>query len=245
MTPRDYLYKLKEEIRSLWHYPPCDLDKNPEVDYDLYWKARRQKNTGLTSWQKQRADWILKHIESGSTVLDLGCGQGHFLKYLHDKAGIKGIGVDCVADIFEESDNENFVFIEKDINDMATLNTLPEVDYVIASEILEHLPQPEKIIQILKPKTKIAFIASFPNSGYYTHRLRLLLGRSPLQWITHPGEHLRFWTLRDTKWWLKSLGFSNFFVSTYEGWPLLNRIFPSLFGQGLIFYVKTNDKSSV
>ena len=47
------------------------------------------------------------------------------------------------------------------------------------------------------------------------------------------SEHLRFWTIRDLKWWL---GFLNIYnqskIIPYKRVPFLNKIWPNLFAEG-------------
>jgi hypothetical protein len=66
------------------------------------------------------------------------------------------------------------------------------------------------------------------------------LGRFPLQWLTHPGEHLRFWTATDCRWWIKSLGAHMENFTLHQGLPVLNKIWPGLFSQGIIFMISFN-----
>jgi hypothetical protein len=90
----------------------------------------------------------------------------------------------------------------------------------------------------MSKKAKESMIFSFPNTGYYAHRLRLLFGRFPMQWVTHPGEHLRFWTVKDVEWWLKSMNYNLIDMKLYKGLKLFNKIMPKLFSQGIVINVK-------
>ena len=53
----------------------------------------------------------------------------------------------------------------------------------------------------------------------------------------HPGEHLRFWTLKDAKLWVKQLGCKLNKIVVYQGLPGLNKLFPNLFGQGILIKI--------
>jgi methionine biosynthesis protein MetW len=235
---KQFLYKLKEDLKSLGKYPDVRLSDGFRVDYDKYWRKRRKGDIAvLSSWQRQRADHILRMIEEGSRVMDIGCGDGALLKYLIDKGGITGIGVDMSQPILEQTKALGIETHLIDLRDERSLTNLPEVDYILGLEILEHMPESEVLIMNLKLKARKGMIFSFPNTGYYLHRIRLLSGKFPLQWIVHPGEHLRYWTVSDVKWWIKSLGFVLDRTILYEGLPLLNKIFPSLFGQGIIIKI--------
>ena len=80
-------------------------------------------------------------------------------------------------------------------------------DYITIFEVLEHISNAEQAIIRIRDtfKSKIAFI-SIPNSGSLYARIRLLRGRFPKQWVVHPGEHVRFWTLHDFNFMINGLG---------------------------------------
>ena len=169
--------------------------------------------------------------------MDVGCGDGALLKFLMDKSSVTGIGVDMNDSILENAKSLGLKTIQCDITHIESLSVLPEVDYIIGLEILEHMHNPEEFIMKILPKARKGMIFSFPNTGYYAHRLRLLFGSFPLQWILHPSEHLRYWTVRDVRWWVNSLNLKLNNLILYQGIPTLNKIFPSLFGKGIIIHI--------
>ena len=231
-----FIYKLKKDFFSLFFYPNVMIKK---VDYDLYWQKKRKGTeiSSLSEWEQIRADEIIKIIKPNSTVMDLGCGDGAVLKYLNERAGIKGVGVDISDEILNRAKKIGIEVYKKDIFDFQSLDDLPKVDYILGLEVIEHLPCPEELIETLESKTRKGFIFSFPNTGYYAHRLRLLFGRFPLQWITHPGEHLRFWTVRDARWWVHAINYKLDKIILYKGLPVLNKIWSTMFSQGVIIKI--------
>ncbi|MBT5262997.1 MAG: methyltransferase domain-containing protein [Candidatus Magasanikbacteria bacterium] len=235
-------WKIKEDLKKIFYYPVCSFGPNLSQDHKGYWKLRRTGDAPVLShWQKQRADFVLGLIKPNSTVLDIGCGDGAVLQYLKDNAGVYGIGADIDDKSVELVRSLGLEAIKMDVTDLNRLNELPEVDYITGFEVIEHMPNPEQFIYLLKEKAREGFIFSVPNTGYYTHRLRMLFGMFPLQWIAHPGEHLRFWTVRDVKFWVKSVGFEMKNLILYEGLPILNKIWPSMYAQGIIIHIKNKD----
>lgn len=235
--------RLLQKIRTDFHNIICSQEpaygQGYTVDYSKYWERRRGiGHAVLSEWQKERADMILGLLKPGATVLDIGCGDGAVLQYVQSRAHIQGIGVDVSAPMLKHAGAIGIHTIQGDIADNDFVRTLPDVDYVLAFEILEHLSEPERLLYELHKKTREAIIFSVPNTGYYVHRLRLLFGRFPLQWIAHPGEHLRFWTARDMKQWLQSLNLSSISVLFYQGLPILNKVFPSCFAQGMMAVIQ-------
>lgn len=228
---------IKQIIKQIVHYPKLVLE---EINYDDYWKNKRGSNLGYSnSWQQQRGDWIVNRIEEGSTVLDIGCGDGGVLLYMKKKKDFKAVGADISDIVLDFLDSKGVEVVKFDINDFNSIALLPEVDYVMILEVLEHMSNPEKFLNMISKKAKKAVFFSFPNSGYISFRLRLLFGSFPMQWTIHPGEHLRFWTYRDLKWWLKELNIKDkSTVFFYEGIPILNKIWKGLFGAGFIVEIK-------
>ena len=112
-----------------------------------------------------------------------------------------------------------------------------QFDYIILSEIIEHLPDPESLLNALRPVARKGIIVSIPNTGYVYHRLRLLLGRFPLQWIVTPGEHLRFWTRTDFHWWARQMKFRIAREFPYVGAPGLKEVWPSLFAAAFVYWL--------
>ncbi len=242
MILKDILYTIKEDFKKLRIYPDVSLENGYVVDYEKYWKKRGRNNQSvLTQWQKDRADRISKMVSKDDVIIDVGCGDASLLKYLIDKTGVRGVGVDMSEPILENAKNIDVETIVLDISKIDTLGQLPEADYIMGLEILEHMPNPEEFIMAVRKKVRKGMIFSFPNTGYYAHRLRLLFGSFPLQWILHPSEHLRYWTVRDARFWVDSLGFKMDKIILYQGVTVLNNIFPSLFGKGII--IKISEKN--
>ncbi len=243
MILKDILYTIKEDLRKLRIYPDVSLKYGFVVDYAKYWQKRgRNEQSVLTEWQKNRADCISKMIVEGDVIVDVGCGDASLLKYLTDKTKTRGIGVDMSEPILENAKKIGIETLTIDITKIDNLWQLPEADYIIGLEILEHMPNPEEFIMAVRKKVRKGMIFSFPNTGYYAHRLRLLFGSFPLQWILHPSEHLRYWTVRDVRFWVTSLGFRMDKIVLYQGVPMLNKIIPSLFGKGIIIKIFSKDE---
>ncbi len=234
---KNLIRSILSSFKRLFYYPKLILE---ETNYDDYWVNKRGSNMGYANeWQKQRGDWIVSRIEEGSSVFDMGCGDGGVLLYMKSKKEFDAVGADVSDICLNFLDSKGVKTLKFNINDFESIKNLPEIDYVLILEVLEHMPNPEKFLKMIMEKTKKAIFFSFPNSGYISYRLRFLFGAFPMQWTIHPGEHLRFWTYRDLKWWLKELDlYEKSTIYTYEGIPFLNKIWEGLFGAGFIIEVK-------
>jgi methionine biosynthesis protein MetW len=226
-----------QAVRRLYGYPArADLRRH---DYDAYWVEKSGGRLGhLSEWRRRRAEAFAAFLETGQRVLDIGTGDGAVLEHLIRNRGIvaKGLDISPAAVAFCRGKG-----LDVECVDLEKLNgSVPPGpwDYVIASEILEHLSRPEDLIEALRTAARIGLLVSIPNSGYVAHRFRLALGRFPLQWIVFPGEHLRFWTVSDFEWWASQLGFTISARVPYEGVRFLKDIWPSLFAAGMVYELR-------
>ena len=182
----------------------------------------------MNSFQQKRAE-ISNQIINNTTILDIGTGDGNILKKISRQNEIKITASDFSIKSIKHLKKVGFDVIELDVNNSTSLEKIEIYDYISALEVLEHIQNPEKVLLQLLKKSKKGVFISFPNTGYIFYRLRFLFGRFPVQWRLHPGEHLRFWTFTDLKWWLKKLKINDYKIYTYEGIPLFNKIYPALF----------------
>lgn len=225
--------------RRLGAYP--ETARVGVVDYDTYWDNKAPGGLGqLSPWRRKRAQVFTSMVSAGDRVLDLGVGDGALLHYMVTHGGIDGYGLDVSPKAVEFCRANGLNVDLADINRPLDEYITEPFDYVVLSEIIEHLPDPERLLNDLRPHTRKAIIISVPNTGFYQHRLRLLLGKFPLQWVVTPGEHLRFWTLADFHWWATQLDFQVVRAVPYEGTPLLKDLWPGLFAAAFVYVLWDN-----
>ncbi|MBL0122163.1 MAG: methionine biosynthesis protein MetW [Betaproteobacteria bacterium] len=138
---------------------------------------------------------ISNWIQPGTSVLDLGCGDGSLLVNLQETRNIIGYGIEnddagilqCVANGVNviQSNLESGL---KEIDDGA-------FDYVILSQTLQAMKRTEAVIDEMLRVGREA-IVTFPNFGYWKHRWQILNGRMPVsdnlpyQWYDTPNVHM-------------------------------------------------------
>ena len=229
-----FMNSAKHWLRDLFRYPAY---RSADASYDDYWQVR-DLHSPLNSFQRSRVGFIARRLSDGDSVLDVGCGDGRTLEAL--TGGIRHIGafgIDSSSAALERAKARGIATMQGDIRRPETLKDVDEADWILLLEVLEHMPDSETLLAWASGHARKGVIFSVPNTGFITHRLRLLLGRFPLQWKAHPSEHLRFWTVRDIRWWLRQLGFQ-YELHTYEGIPILNRLWPSMFAAGTIVTIQ-------
>lgn len=209
------------------------------LDYDVYWDTKLENNIGqLSPWRRKRAQVFTDLVSDGDRVLDLGVGDGALLMYMLERKKIDAVGLDVSPKAVEFCQKQGLNVVLADINKPISDFLDGQYDYIICSEIIEHLPDPEGLLNNLRPFVRKGIIVSIPNTGYYQHRLRLLFGRFPLQWVVTPGEHLRFWTLADFRWWARHLNFTISRIIPYEGTRGLKDTWPGLFAAAFVYVLQ-------
>ncbi|OGY50277.1 MAG: hypothetical protein A3J65_04580 [Candidatus Buchananbacteria bacterium RIFCSPHIGHO2_02_FULL_45_11b] len=211
-----------------------NFSKINKLDYDEYWQERGFAMRGKLM---EREEIFFSWVSPKSKVLDIGCGNSRLLLELKQKKACEAAGIDISPLVVENLEKNG---IRGRIFDLAKddLALEEKYDYIILSEILEHLSQPEDLIARLSNQTKY-FIISVPNSAFYRYRLGLMFkGRFFTQWVSHPSEHLRFWSHLDFLDWLKSLNLE--LVKSYpsNGFWFKN-FWPNLFGHQICYLAKT------
>jgi methionine biosynthesis protein MetW len=154
---------------------------------------------------------IASWIETGSKVLDLGCGKGDLLKFLKDHKKINGTGIERNEAKVAQCIEKGLSVLQGDINEEILDYSDRLFDYVILSQTLQQVYAPSELIRsILRIGRK--GIVSFPNFSHWKVRLQLLLtGYAPItrqlpyEWYNTPN--IRVITLKDFRKYSKEVGF--------------------------------------
>jgi len=221
----------------LWTRKP-DFTQIKKFTYDDYWM---QRGFRFNDRLKEREVIIFNLIKPEDKVLDVGCGNSRLGLSLKEK----GCNV-SVADISKIVLNEfEKVGIGTYFIDLVKLdfNSILDAkwDAIILSEVLEHTPNPEDIIKELKKITD-TIIITIPNSAFYKFRFHLLLsGRFFTQWISHPSEHLRYWSHTDFIDWLNAIGLKVIKHKSSNGIKILKDLWPNIFGFQIVYVCSTKE----
>ena len=168
-------------------FMPFSFKYQREVDYEAYWASRASTINQFNSFQQYRYKWLLKQVEPGTSLLDIGCGDGQLLRMLQSQ-GIKGTGADVSEYTRNCLSDTDISFIKLDKENVKVCNINSSFDYITMFEFLEHTNNPEDFITHLLQYANKSVMFSIPNSGFISYRIRLLLGKFPRQWkVIHPS----------------------------------------------------------
>ena len=139
---------------------------------------KEKRNSGSTHSRydvKKEADFkiIDDWVESGSRVLDLGCGKGALLEYLRDTKDVFGLGVDYDLNKATACVARGVTVCQEDIRKVLSNLKDNSFDWVIFSRMVEELEEPGKVIlEALRVGKRVAI--SFVNYSYWKNRYRFL-----------------------------------------------------------------------
>lgn len=137
------------------------------------------------------ADWV----KLGSKVLDLGCGDGSLLAFLRGALDVRGYGVEKDDANILACMNDSINVIQMDLEAGLSGFEAQSFDVVILSQTLQAVQNTEKIVHEMLRVGREA-IVTFPNFGYWRHRLQLIGGQMPVsdnlpyEWYDTPNVHL-------------------------------------------------------
>jgi len=198
----------------------------------------------MLSLLKNRADLeiIASWIKEGSTVLDLGCGDGNLLYYLTHSKNIKGMGIEIDLERMINCIEKGIPVVEHDLNQKFDNIRDMAYDYVILSQTIQELQYPDLLIEEILRIGKYG-IVSFPNFGHFKIRVNLFLnGRMPkssvlpYDWYNTPNIHLM--TLKDFKVFCKERNIKILKTHYITGNRYRkNLLFPNLFAEGCVILI--------
>ena len=180
---------------------------------------------------------IAAWIEPGSSVLDLGCGDGSLLAWLQREKGCRCVGVEIDDAKVLACAKQGVEVVQQNLEDGLALFSDMSFDTVLQLETLQMVVHTEGILRELGRVGRES-IVSFPNFAHWTHRLAILRGRMPVskalpyEWYDTPN--LRFATFADFMDLARRSGFTLRDRFALSGGHVV-RSLPNLFGKVAVF----------
>jgi len=136
-------------------------------------------------------DWVAQ----GSSVIDLGCGDGELLSILVDEKKVHAQGTEIDEKAIYKCVARGLSVYHEDID--AGLSDHPDgsFDYAILNESLQQTKRPDYVLgEALRVGRKL--VVSFPNFGRYVVRFQILFSGKvpvtpalPFEWYDTPNLH--------------------------------------------------------
>ena len=189
---------------------------------------------------------IASLVTPGMRVLDLGCGDGIFLRQLKQETNVSVLGVEIDQDSIVRCIGNGVPVIQGDLND--DLDYLPDhsFDLVVLSHTLQETRRPDKLLKDIVRIGKKAAV-SVINFGHWRCRLQVAFkgkmprsSHMPFQWYDTPNIH--FCTLKDFRTLCQDLGIRIVAEYPVSGrYPRMTKRKPNLFAIGCVFVLEEAD----
>ena len=201
-----------KNCRSIYssHLPTGAESEN----YDDYYT---EENLQVPDFIRKRLGEIIDDFKpyfSGGRLLDIGFGSAILMQVARDK-GWQAAGGEGSAPAIEHAEKLGFEVFHGELSEAKYADDY--FDVITASEIIEHCPQPEilldEVMRILRPGG--LFWATTPSAKSLSYHL------TGLEWTTIcPPEHLQLFSKKGIRLMLGKAGFSSFTIQTFGFNPL-------------------------
>ncbi|MBR7107673.1 MAG: methionine biosynthesis protein MetW [Lentisphaeria bacterium] len=201
------------------------------------------KRQFLDPQRRHDLDIIANVVDPGDRVLDLGCGDGLFLRELKEKRKADVLGVEIDQDSIVRCIGNGVPVIQRDLN--GDLGFFPDksFDLAVLSHTLQETSRPDLLLNSIVRIGKRAAV-SVINFGHWRCRTQVMFrGRMPrstqmpFQWYDTPNIH--FCTLRDFRELCAQLDIKIVEERPIPGrFPRLTKLFPNVFATVCVFILE-------
>jgi len=138
---------------------------------------------------------ILEWISQGSSVLDLGCGDGELLTLLVRERHVKAQGIEIDEQAIYQCVARGLSVFHEDIDHGLSDYSDESFDYVILNQSFQQVKSPDIVLKgALRVGRQV--IVGFPNFAHYLARLQIFFkGKTPItsslphEWHNTPNLH--------------------------------------------------------
>ncbi len=138
---------------------------------------------------------IMGWINQGSSVLDLGCGDGELLSRLMEEKQVRAQGIEISDQAIHRCVARGLSVFQEDIDSGLAAYADKSFDYVILNQTFQQVKKPDFVLREALRVGKKA-IVGFPNFVYISARFQLFFGGKvpvtpslPYEWYDTPNLH--------------------------------------------------------
>ncbi len=199
--------------------------------YKEHHETRREG--GFSILKDERGALIKALVGTDKKVLDIGCRDGALTQFFAPGNDVLGVDIDPSA--LEKARQLGIRTMKVDLNGEWRELGSEKFDVVVAGEVLEHLYNPDKVVEKVRSKltSQGLFLGSVPNAFSLKNRLRYLVGSKRYTPLSDP-THINQFHVNELRGILK-VHFKEVEVRGLGRYQALANKFPGLFGFDLFF----------
>lgn len=185
---------------------------------------------------------ITNLVDTGSKILDLGCGDGYLFKQLTDEKKVTGVGIEIDQNNVIKTMERGLSVIQADIDKGLKQFGDKTFDFAILNQTLQSTEHPDFVLDEMLRVSKKAIVA-FPNFAYWRVRFYLFfIGKMPkskalpYEWYNTPNIHLH--TIEDFFEFCKSRGITiieSVYLAKNRARKRISKPFANFFSEEAIF----------
>jgi len=191
---------------------------------------------------------ILKWIRQGSSVLDLGCGDGALLDLLVRERSVRAQGIEIDEQAIYQCVAKGLSVFHEDIDHGLSDYADQSFDYVILNQSFQQVKSPDLVLkETLRVGREV--IAGFPNFAHYQARLQIFFeGKTPvtpsLPYEWHDTPNLHFLSISDFIEYCRQRNIK-IEKAAFVGKKRRIKIFPNLFALTGIFLISNREVNDI
>ena len=191
---------------------------------------------------------ILKWIRQGSSVLDLGCGDGALLDLLVRERSVRAQGIEIDEQAIYQCVAKGLSVFHEDIDHGLSDYADQCFDFVILNQSFQQVKKPDIVLrEALRVGRNV--IVGFPNFAHYQARLQISLrGKTPvtpsLPYEWHDTPNLHFLSISDFIEYCRQRNIK-LEKAAFVGRRRRIKIFPNLFALTGIFLIANREASGM
>lgn len=145
-------------------FDPALVSYTPAYENSLHWSPRFQAYATTLA-----TNLVARYDLYGKDILEIGCGQGEFLRLLCRAGGNRGIGFDASYKALsgQEEDVLPMTFIQ---DNYSTAYGHDAVDFICCRQVLEHIPAPRPFVamvcHVARRRPGAVIFLEVPNAFY-------------------------------------------------------------------------------
>jgi len=202
-----------------------------------------RKARDLDQNRRRDLEIISALVSPGDKVLDLGCGDGVFLRHLKEERQAWVMGMEIDPDSIYRCIANGVPVVQRDIDSDLAFAEDGSYDLVVLSQTMQEMRRPDQILdQIVRVGKRAA--VSFINFGHWGCRMQVFFSgrmprssQMPYQWFDTPNIH--FGTIKDFRELCRKQGITIVQETPIAArFPRLTKLFPNLFAVSCVFVLE-------